>query len=455
MGLFLEKRNFISTKEFSLLIDLVKMEDKELRHGISCFPVEILGSLREAAAKAIAHFTFPEQRYRHLRKEVLMGGCLSVLLEFVYQEKIQVHRELGVKDIQFHSQVAKGGSGTIHKATYKGTTVAVKTFRNFVTEDSRIEFFRELGVCSMLQHENLITCYGAHTQVAHKDEDRFIVLAFMKRGSLYDILETEKNLSKEVRLRMALDCAKGMAYLHQQGIVHRDLKSLNLMVTEDWGLQVIDFGTSRIVDHYEMTNNLGSVFWMAPEMFQDSSYDNSVDVYAFGIVLWELLTMQKPYSNVKGWDVPKLVERGERPPVPPAGEWDDWVIKLMKKCWHQKPAKRPSFDTIISILMSYITQEAPRKSRSIDHQDESASELKVNIRRRSRSKSPSRSRRGLTEPNDRYTISVESEPSLHLPRKKKKRKNSLGTPTGYSSDCPVSVPRKRLAPSILISNDFS
>ena len=166
-----------------------------------------------------------------MRKEVFGSGCLGPLLEFVNQEKIQVHRELSLKDVQIHSQIASGGCGSIHKATYNGTSVAVKTFRSFITEDGRTEFYRELGVCSMLQHPNLIMSYGAHTQVAHKDEERFIVLSLLKRGSLWDVIEKEKkHLTKEVRLRMLHDTVKGMEYLHKQGIIHRDLKSLNLMV---------------------------------------------------------------------------------------------------------------------------------------------------------------------------------------------------------------------------------
>lgn len=136
-----------------------------------------------------------------------------------------------MKDVQINSQLASGGCGTIHKGTYQGNPVAIKTFRSFISEENRIEFFRELAVCSMLQHPNLITCFGAHTHVTHKDEERFIVMSLMKRGSLWDAIEKDnKHLTKEIRIKMALDCAKGMEYLHSNGIIHRDLKSLNLMV---------------------------------------------------------------------------------------------------------------------------------------------------------------------------------------------------------------------------------
>jgi len=350
------QRNFISTKEFSMLIDILKMEKNTAQTEMSCFPQEIIPKLREEAAKAIAHFTFPEQRYINLRTEVLKNDCLAPLLEFVNEEKIRVHRELSPKDIQIHSHIASGGCGSIHKATYEGIPVAIKTFRGFSSEETKIEFYRELGVCSMLQHPNLITCFGAHTQLTEAEEERFIVLDLLKRGSLWDVLEKDqKHLTKELRLKMALDCAEGMAYLHTLGIIHRDLKSLNLMVTEDWGVQVIDFGTSRVVDtNFEMTNNLGSTYWMAPEIFQNAPYDASVDIYSFGIVLWELLTMKRPYENIKGWDIPLLVTRGDRPPIPLDCEWDEWIIKLLKACWHQKPNKRPPFTEIVEIIKKYI-----------------------------------------------------------------------------------------------------
>lgn len=137
----------------------------------------------------------------------------------------------------------------VYKGVYNGAQVAVKMFRPFISEQERLEFFREVGICSMLQHENLMTCVGAHTLVSHKDEERFLVTStffflalsnqasnqctgLMSRGNLNTFLNGDgKKTPQKIRMKMALDCAKGMDYLHRHNIVHRDLKSFNLLVS--------------------------------------------------------------------------------------------------------------------------------------------------------------------------------------------------------------------------------
>lgn len=182
---------------------------------------------------------------------------------------------------------------------------------------------------------------------------------------------------------------------------------------------------------------------------------SKADVYSFGIVLWELLTMEKPYSDMRGWDVPGLVMKGDRPPVPSTDEWDDWIIKLMKTCWHQRPTKRPTFSEIVEVLTKQ--KENERKPRSIDHFSSSNSLSVRGDTKRSRSKSPSMRRHStkrmqasgisLTDPcpekQDSETESDNSsDPNLSvsqrnlsgITRKKKSKKKRV---SGYSSDSPV------------------
>lgn len=151
-----------------------------------------------------------------------------------------------------------------------------------------------------------------------------------------------------------------MNFLHTCGIIHRDLKSLNLLVSKNYDVKICDFGLSRVVDtRNAMTSNIGTVAWIAPELFAKKIYTEKADVYSYGIILWELWTRLMPFHDVETFSVPVLVSRGERPDVPKDMplEWR----KLMKAAWNQKPTSRPSFKKILSRLREMLTRVRDKK----------------------------------------------------------------------------------------------
>jgi len=110
---------------------------------------------------------------------------------------------------------------------------------------------------------------------------------------------------------------------------------------------------SRVVDSKaEMTKNIGTVAWIAPEIFAKRTYGEKADVYSYGVILWELLTRKMPFGDVESFSIPLIVSRGERPVIPKDCP-PDWK-KLIRAGWHQKPTKRPDFKTILQRLRKMV-----------------------------------------------------------------------------------------------------
>jgi serine/threonine protein kinase len=163
---------------------------------------------------------------------------------------------------------------------------------------------------------------------------------------------------------MLQDIAQGMNYLHSLSppIIHRDLKSLNLLLsepvigpTDPILLKITDFGVSKTLSEPElMTGQMGTCHWMAPEVLSSQPYSLPADVYSYGIVMWEIMTRQTPYKGKNPAQILYgVVNQQERPSqalIPPT--IPSTLRGLMTKCWHQDPSNRPTFDQILTILDS-------------------------------------------------------------------------------------------------------
>ncbi|KAN0006671.1 hypothetical protein ACTFIU_003387 [Dictyostelium citrinum] len=281
--------------------------------------------------------------------ELLKHQSFDDILGEVLSKKISIYKELSKDDVTFGDVIAAGASGKVYKGIYKGRDVAIKVYssENFCFNID--EFDREVTIMSLIDsdHPNFTRFYGANKQ---NKKYLFHVSELVKSGSLRDLLlDKEKPLAYFTQLSIASDIANAMKHLHSIGVIHRDLKSLNVLITEDFTAKVIDFGTSRNVDlAKQMTLNLGTSCYMSPELFKGNGYDETCDVYAFGIVLWEIIARKEPYENVNSWSIPVMVAKGERPTIP--SDCPSEYSKLIKACWADKPKKRPSFKEICDSL---------------------------------------------------------------------------------------------------------
>ncbi|XP_008781231.1 serine/threonine-protein kinase STY46-like isoform X2 [Phoenix dactylifera] len=256
--------------------------------------------------------------------------------------------EIDFRLLKFGNKVASGSYGDLYRGTYCSQDVAIKVLKPERTNaDMLREFAQEVYIMRKVRHKNVVQFIGACT----RPPSVCIVTEFMSGGSVYDFLHKQKGVFKlPALLRVAIDISKGMNYLHQNNIIHRDLKAANLLMDENEVVKVADFGVARVKSQSGvMTAETGTYRWMAPEVIEHKPYDHKADVFSFGIVLWELLTGKIPYEYLTPLQAAVgVVQKGLRPTIPK--HTHPKVAELLEKCWQQDPAQRPDFSEILEIL---------------------------------------------------------------------------------------------------------
>ncbi|XP_044490062.1 serine/threonine-protein kinase STY46-like isoform X1 [Mangifera indica] len=275
--------------------------------------------------------------------------------------------EIDPEQLKFGNKVASGSYGDLYKGTYCSQEVAIKVLKpERINSDLQKEFAQEVFIMRKVRHKNVVQFIGACT----KPPSLCIVTEFMSGGSVYDYLHKQKGVFKLPSLiKVAIDVSKGMNYLHQNNIIHRDLKAANLLMDENEVVKVADFGVARVkAQSGVMTAETGTYRWMAPEVIEHKPYDHKADVFSFGIVLWELLTGKLPYEYLTPLQAAVgVVQKGLRPTIPKNAH--PKLAELLEKCWQQDPALRPDFSEIIEVLQQIAKEvgdgeQERRKERS-------------------------------------------------------------------------------------------
>uniref|UniRef100_A0A5B7AI21 non-specific serine/threonine protein kinase n=1 Tax=Davidia involucrata TaxID=16924 RepID=A0A5B7AI21_DAVIN len=255
------------------------------------------------------------------------------------------------EDLQIGERIGIGSYGEVYHADWNSTEVAVKKFMDQdISGDALAQFKCEVEIMLRLRHPNVVLFMGAVTHPPNLS----ILTEFLPRGSLFKLLHRPNiQLDEKRRMRMALDVAKGMNYLHTSHpvIVHRDLKTPNLLVDKNWVVKVCDFGLSRMKHDTFLSSNstAGTPEWMAPEVLRNELSNEKSDVFSFGVVLWELATLRIPWAGLNSMQVVGAVGfQNRRLDIPEAV--DPMVAQIITDCWHREPQLRPSFAQLISRL---------------------------------------------------------------------------------------------------------
>ncbi|XP_047342126.1 serine/threonine-protein kinase STY46-like isoform X2 [Impatiens glandulifera] len=255
--------------------------------------------------------------------------------------------------LKMGERIASGSCGDLIRGVYLGQDVAVKILRSEQLNDSlEDEFAQEVAILRKVQHNNVVRFIGACTQ----SPKFFIVTEYTSGGSLYEYLHKNHIILKLPQLvKFAIDVCRGMEYLHQNNIIHRDLKTANLLMDYNGVVKVADFGVARFQNQSGvMTAETGTYRWMAPEVINHQPYDQKADVFSFAIVLWELVTSKLPYDTMTPLQAALGVRQGLRPEIP--SNTHPKLVELMIRCWEADPVVRPPFSEIRTELESLLQE---------------------------------------------------------------------------------------------------
>ncbi|KAF3652716.1 putative E3 ubiquitin-protein ligase SIS3-like [Capsicum annuum] len=276
--------------------------------------------------------------------------------------------------------LARGTFGTVHRGVYDGQDVAVKLL-DWGEDGHRTEaeiaslraaFTQEVSVWHKLDHPNVTKFIGAtmgasglniQTENGHigmPSNICCVVVEYLPGGALksYLIKNRRKKLAFKVVVQMALDLARGLSYLHTQKIVHRDVKTENMLLDKTRTVKIADFGVARVEasNPNDMTGETGTLGYMAPEVLNGNPYNRKCDVYSFGICLWEIYCCDMPYPDLSFSEVTSAVVRQNlRPEIPRC--CPSSLANVMKRCWDANPDKRPEMDEVVSMIEAIDTSK--------------------------------------------------------------------------------------------------
>ncbi|EFA77570.1 RasGEF domain-containing protein [Heterostelium album PN500] len=294
-----------------------------------------------------------------------------------------------LKDIKLIKEVGQGAFGIVYEAEWNGEIVALKKLipptgaigvDNLSTDDEKKEdrlrvfreFRHEVYSMSRLNHPNAMKISGFCLQPL------CMALEFVKYGSLYNLLANNLiEIGWGLRLQIATEIAKGMQHMHSLNppMIHRDLKSPNILmhgVVEGVNpvSTIIDYGTStELYGGAALARCVDQPLWLAPEVMASMAYSEPSDVYAFGIILWELYTRSHPFDEYSfGQWMSKLEDeiiRGLRPNIPASCPPE--YVELIQSCWTHEPNSRPTFTSIVESLANLKKKLVPIQSTLPPH----------------------------------------------------------------------------------------
>lgn len=268
--------------------------------------------------------------------------------------------------------VGCGGFGLVYKAYLpNGTKAAVKRLSGDCGQMER-EFQAEVEALSRAQHKNLVSLKG----YCRHGNDRLLIYSYLENGSLdywlHECVDVDSALKWDIRLKIAQGAARGLAYLHQgcePYIVHRDVKSSNILLDDKFEAHLADFGLSRLLQPYDThvtTDLVGTLGYIPPEYSQTLTATFRGDVYSFGVVLLELLTGRRPVEVIKGKNCRNLVSwvhqmkhENKEQEIFDLAIWQKErekqlleMLDIACKCLDQDPRQRPSIEMVVSWLDS-------------------------------------------------------------------------------------------------------
>jgi Ran GTPase-activating protein (RanGAP) involved in mRNA processing and transport len=241
----------------------------------------------------------------------------------------------------------KGGFGDVYLGMYHREQVAIKKLRAMdLSQSTLVEFKRETSIMAQLQSKYIVRLYGICLTQPY-----CMVMEYMPKGALYNILHSPEDLNWGVRQQIAIDIAYGLAFLHDKNILHKDVKSLNVLLTEQLRAKLSDFGMSQVrnetTSKTSETTTGGTLLWKPPESFQRKPYTPKSDIYSYGVVLWEIATRTLPFQDANGdaslireWITQGSYDYEAETSAPALSTCPVYFQSVMRGCWKKEPGQR-------------------------------------------------------------------------------------------------------------------
>ncbi|XP_042510320.1 uncharacterized protein LOC122085802 [Macadamia integrifolia] len=321
-------------------------------------------SIKNPAAKLSKDLGLKEDNQAELKGShtcsKIDGGIRNDLESFYTHLATQELQAIKNSDLENIRELGSGTYGTVYYGKWKGSDVAIKRIKPSCFtggEEDRLiaDFWKEAHMLSQLHHPNVVAFYGVVTD--GPVTNLATVTEFLVNGSLRHVLRRkDRTIDRRKRLIIAMDAAFGMQYLHEKNVVHFDLKSHNFLVNmrdpHRPVCKIGDLGLSKIKQRTLVSGGVrGTIPWMAPELLtsKDRMVTEKVDVYSFGIVMWELLTGDEPYADMRSEEIIAGIIKGDLRPEVPSWCEPTWR-SLMERCWSSDPELRPGFPEIAKEL---------------------------------------------------------------------------------------------------------
>ncbi|OQR67293.1 ephrin type-B receptor 2-like [Tropilaelaps mercedesae] len=312
-------------------------------------------------------------------------GSRSYVDPHTYEDPQQAMREftreiereaVTIEDVIGAGEFADVSRGLLRQTTQRGEVrlvpVAVKTLKQGSSEKARNDFLTEATIMGQFDHPNVIYLEGVVTRTSPV----MIITELMENGSLDQYLRDNKGQFNMIELvAMLHGIASGMQYLSSMNFVHRDLAARNVLVNSELVCKIADFGLSREIEYSAYSGSKGEyrtsggkipVRWTAPEGIQFRIFTTASDVWSFGIVCWEVLSLgERPYYNWLNQDVIKKVEEGYR--LPPPRDCPEALHMLMVDCWRLDRTLRPSFKNIVATLEGLLKQPGTLRRLAVNN----------------------------------------------------------------------------------------
>ena len=263
-------------------------------------------------------------------------------------------------EIKKERPIGKGGMGELYLGEWQGKQIAIKKIKlNYIKNNMLSnKFINEINIIASMRHPNILLFMG----VTIDNNTYYMITEYLPNGSLHEYLHLSKKnkknpLTYKQKLKIALQIAIAVKYIHSRQILHCDLKSANVLIDKNFNIKLIDFGLSYFMSEAP-TGYIGTARWMAPEILNGGQYSVSSDVFSYGMILMELFTEKIPYSDKFNYEVGKEIIKkyvnnriANNEDILPVHKTGNVVVRnIIKKCLDAWPQNRPTMEQIIEDL---------------------------------------------------------------------------------------------------------